>query len=303
MEPVEGKAHECERCGATFGAKQTLQRHLQRKHPCIRIANRCKRCGRNYSTPSNLTRHVKTCIPPERAADADLRAEIAELRALLVRAINSPGLGGEAKHAAAAAAAVAAGAPATVVQVNNTVNNTVNNVQVSIRPWGAEAGRIEITAKLLNEVFEGSRVLRDYCGMKFRDQMDENTAMSYVVEGMVELARRAHAEPEARNIYLNPRRSDQVLVYDGAGWRALALTEGVRRAFDEIGEGVRGVVLSDKLRAELTPDVETGVTGVHMVYGAAPERVALEARGQMAAHLTNMAPMPPGAALAPLAAA
>lgn len=319
----------CARCGAAFSTKQGASRHAARKRPCSgnpktepcarvdgadqaaaerpsqteqaareaqaarversprRAApqHACSRCGRTFSRADNLTRHHKGCAPLEPERGETTRAELAELRAQLAQLMAHLGT-------TAAAGAHAAGAHAAVTNVNGARNVVVNNIQlaVNVRPWGTEAGRAAVTPAMLNEVFESCSELREYCDMSFRDRLDVEKAAPYAVKGMVELARRAHAAPEAQNIRLNPRRADQVLVYSGEDWSALTLHEGIRAIFDELDADMGRVILADGLRAELTDATESGATGVRTVYGGIPDRVAQEARGQMAAHLGNMAP-------------
>lgn len=169
------------------------------------------------------------------------------------------------------------------------VNVNINAV-VHIHPWGSDEGKVAVTPGMLNEVFSNSQRLRDYCRFDCADLMDVGKALAYVTEGLVELARRAHSAPEARNIYLNPRRADQALVFTPRGWEAITLQDGTRRIFDEIGRGIARVVGVDSQMAKLSTDAMQGAPGISVVYAEAPDRVVDEARKPMAAHLSNLAP-------------
>ena len=63
---------QCDKCGAVFTRTRDLQKHANRKTPCVAILdpedlpedkrdspNKCKFCGRAFSRPDNLVRHLK----------------------------------------------------------------------------------------------------------------------------------------------------------------------------------------------------------------------------------------------------
>lgn len=272
---------------------------MARKRPCAQgaqvVRHGCPRCGKTYSRADSLVRHAVTCAPTEGKDGKDgddTRAELAELKTQMAMLLRER----SAAQAGANAAPAGQHAPPTIVNNMNGANPmVVNNIQMAVvvRPWGSDEGKAIVTADMLNEIFESCPQLREYSDMSFRDQLDPAKSAPHAALCMVELARRAHVSPESRNIYLNPRRSDQVLVYGGGdGWKALTLQEGVRGIFDDLDAGVGRVILSDQLRAGLTSPAEAGATGARTVYGSAPDLVMEQARGQMTAHLGNMAPAP-----------
>ena len=56
----------CNKCGNNFSSSRALERHNNRKTPCVIIEAkdspfRCTYCNRVYATKGNLTKHLKSC--------------------------------------------------------------------------------------------------------------------------------------------------------------------------------------------------------------------------------------------------
>jgi hypothetical protein len=176
-------------------------------------------------------------------------------------------------------------------QVNNgPVTNVTNNVtQINIRPWGGE-DRIVIPAAMLRAAFTENAHLVEYCRLSDEERVDAERAAPYVTEALVDLVKRAHADPLARNVYLNPRRSDQVMVFDEATWRIVTLVEAIRALFDGVADNIHRIIVSDAERGQLPLDVQAAASWVPNLYEDEPEKYVAKAKPQMSAHLANTVP-------------
>jgi hypothetical protein len=174
-----------------------------------------------------------------------------------------------------------------------TTNVTTNNITqtINIRPWGrGPSDHVVIPASMLRAAFTENPRLAEYCSLTDEDKVDAEQAAPYVVEALVDLVKRAHADPAARNVYLNPRRADQVLVFDETTWKVLSLVEAIKAMFDSIAGSIHRIIVSDRERAELPFEVQASASWMPTLYKAEPEKFVAQARPQVAAHLTNMTP-------------
>ncbi len=101
---------------------------------------------------------------------------------------------------------------------------------------------------------------------------------------MIELIRQIHSRTEERNIYLNPRRADQALVYVPECWETRALEAANREVFgriaNELGE------LTDS--AKLDPAVLAVATAARTVVHKKCDQLADRSRRPMTAHLESL---------------
>lgn len=191
--------------------------------------------------------------------------------------------------------------PVTVAGQNNTttvaatVNQTsvVNNIQVmqtiTITPW--DGGRcISVDAADVAAAFAGSARLQSYAKMDVHIQSDSKVAPPYVIEMLTTLVKQRHADPTARNVYMNPRRADQVLALMSSGrWEVLPLVDatrlllgGVARRLFELGCEPGDQVLPFEERA--------AAAMLHLMYLEGPEKFAQLTKGTLVSHLSNTAP-------------
>jgi len=152
---------------------------------------------------------------------AQMRAQMAELTTLMK---------GQLTLAAPATQQIA-----QPIQHAGQVNNgavTNNNTVVHIHPWDGDR-RIGVELAHILAAFTDNAKLREYARMGDHELTDPAIAPPYVTELLMDLTRRAHADPAARNVYLNPRRADQALVHKKTGtWEVLPLAEATRLIFD-----------------------------------------------------------------------
>jgi len=172
--------------------------------------------------------------------------------------------------------------------VTNTAitNNTVNIIQ----PWDGE-NRIRVTAEMIAEAFTENTRLAEFCKMSDYEQTNPEGAGPYVLEALMDLTKRAHKDPMARNIYLSPKRADQVMVclVDGS-WEVRSLEEATRMMFDGVAMEIKRVVRSNEERGKLPFQIQGSASYVPMMYEDEQDRYVSMAKKPVSAHLTNTAP-------------
>ena len=176
------------------------------------------------------------------------------------------------------------------------VNHVTNNV-IAITPWDGER-RIDVSVAQIAAAFAENARLREYTRLGDHELTDPEIAPPYVTELYMDLTKRAHSDPAARNVYLNPKRADQALVHMKSGrWEVLSLEEASRLMFDGLTRTVHRVVLSNEERRQLPLEAQNALSMAGLLYEDEPDEYVKRAKGPMAAHLANT--QPPAAAIAP----
>lgn len=105
------------------------------------------------------------------------------------------------------------------------------------------------------------------------------------------LVKRVHQDPQERNVYLNPKRTDQVLIYDEVTWIVLPLVEAIRSLFDRVSRRLHKVTSpTGTERQKLSPAVAESAPWLPIMYDERREKHIAQARPSMTAHLENMTP-------------
>jgi hypothetical protein len=174
------------------------------------------------------------------------------------------------------------------VTINNTYN-TQNNI--IIQPWHRAEDRIVIPASMLRAAFTENPKLVEYCRMKAAQQADKNEAMPYVIEALMDLVKRAHKEPAARNAYLSPSRADMVMVFDEATWKVIPLMEAIQAILDSVALQIKNIVRLDDA-PKLLLGAYDPVATMTLIYNchSDTDNYAEQAKSRMVAHLMNNAP-------------
>jgi hypothetical protein len=324
----------CERCGKTFALPCRLKTHQQRKTPCAPIVDQftlsgadkqkthaCKYCRRRFATQISMYRHVRqNCkianseegmdklmehtiqrqLAEVQAQNMEMKAQMAELAALLKGQLTVAPQG-TAPMPAVVAVQNQGGATVNtgpVTDNSSVVTNVTNVTQVGqqvlyLRPWCEDA--MWISATMLLEVFTTNPRLADYCTFSYEEKTNAEAAVPYVLEVLLEFVKRAHTDPAARNVYLNPRRADQVLVFAaeaGGTWKVITLVDAIRALFDGVASGLQRAMQNGQTVHALPPGVRDAAMFVPAMYRYAPDKYVAKARAPMAAHLTNTAPSP-----------
>jgi hypothetical protein len=111
-------------------------------------------------------------------------------------------------------------------------------------------------------------------------------ALPEVVAALMELVKRAHMPPAARNVHLNPKRTDQALALTSGGWAAMPLEEATAALFDGA---------SASMAAVRAPSMRQTIrTTIPVQYRAERADAVQMGLRPMGAHLLNVAPGGPG---------
>jgi outer membrane murein-binding lipoprotein Lpp len=177
--------------------------------------------------------------------------------------------------------------------INNSTT-TVQNIQINITkplvPWDGSK-RIDVTAAQIAAAFEENARLKEYVRLEEHELTDPEIAPPYVAELLMDLTKRAHADPAARNVYLNPKRADQALVHMTSGkWEVMSLQEATRLIFDGVAKAMVRVTLSNEERRQLPLEAQNALAMAGLLYDDEPEEYAKKAKAPMAAHLSNTIP-------------
>ncbi len=166
--------------------------------------------------------------------------------------------------------------------------NNGGNMTVNINPWGRE---LYFSAQTLEATFAESETLQRYSHIGFEARADPEEAAPYVQEALMSLVKRVHQDPQERNVYLNPKRTDQVLIYDEVTWIVLPLVEAIRSLFDRVSRRIHKVTSpTGTERQKLSPAVAESAPWLPIMYDERREKHIAQARPSMAAHLENMTP-------------
>lgn len=291
----------CVRCKKVFELPCRLRSHLARKRPCDPIVDvqegaaglPCKYCGRRFTTPQALSRHIKHRCKIANSSDgmdrllehtlqkqnAELAAKVDRLATLVERM--------SAMQLAPASPDGRQGAPVTAnVQINNTTAQTI----IQIRPWDG-GHRIAVSATDVARAFAENTLLQEYASWGDHELADPEKAPQYVTELLMDLVKRGHADPAARNVYINPLRADQVLVHMKSGtWVVTSLAEATRQMFDGVVEAIHRIAGSYAELRALPVEAQNALAMAGMLYEEEPEAYVKRAKTPMAAHLSNTGP-------------
>jgi hypothetical protein len=284
---------------------------------------RCRYCGRGFAAESSMYRHVRQSCKianteegMDKLMDHTIQRQLAEQGHQLARvtalleeqqmALASLAAGGGAEgRVVISAARPTARLTLAAAQVNNgPVTNHVDarrqilqqtqvNAPVTVNitaPWDSDR-RLNIGIKDMIAAFAENPRLREFARLPDHQMADHEIGGPFVIELFMDLVRRAHADPTMRNVYLNPRRTDQVLVYhDGGHWEVFPLPDSIRLLLDGVSEKIRPIILTPGLCGQLPLEAQNALAMAGMLYEETPDAYARKARGLMSAHLANMAP-------------
>jgi hypothetical protein len=319
---MENREYKCEKCGKAFKDAAHLRRHAGRKTQCApfiegdKTSTTCRYCGRTFASRPSMNRHVRQYCKIANSAEgmeklmehtikqqldaqaAKTDAQTAKVDALQTQVAELTALLREQLGAGPAPSTAQAGASQTV-NIGSVANTTMTtniaqvNQQIIIRPWdGAPADRIHVPPGLIAAAFAENPRLKEYCRLGDNEKTDPKVAPPFVLEMLMDLVKRAHTDPAARNVYLNPKRADQALVCLKTGrWEVVQLADATRLLFDGVVVSIHAVTLSDEKRKQLPFEAQHALAMAGLAYSDEPEEYARRAKGPMAAHLANTAPV------------
>jgi hypothetical protein len=236
------------------------------------IRTRCKIANSDAGMDKLLDFTLRQQLATQSTKTDDLQAQVSELTLLL-------------KSQLAVAPAQQANGPTQVY--NGPVTQTHNNTIINIHPWDGDR-QIGVDIAHIVAAFAENTRLQEYSRLGDRDLADPEIAPPYVTELLMDLTKRAHASPESRNIYLNPRRVDQVLVHKKSGsWEVLLLAEATRLLFDGVAASIHRAAMSSAERRQLPLEAQNALSMAGMLYDDEPDEYARRAKTPMMAHLEN----------------
>ncbi len=311
-EPADAQENKCTKCGTTFRDAYNLRRHQARKKTCEPIINQpagvcvddehaCRYCGRTFTTATSMYRHVRTRCKiansqegMEKLLDHTLQRQLAEQGAQLTeQSAQITKLTALVERLATTGQQIAAPQGPPPIHYAGQVNyagQVSNTTIVNIHPWDGER-RIGIDIAHIVAAFADNAKLREYSRLGAHELTDPDIAPPYVMELLMDLTKRAHADPSARNVYLNPQRADQVLVHKTNGrWEVLPLAVATRLVFDGVAETIHRVAMTDAERRQLPLDAQNALAMAGMLYEDEPDEYTTRARTPMSAHLSNTHP-------------
>jgi hypothetical protein len=243
------------------------------------VRTRCKIANSEEGMEKLLDHTLQRQMADQNAQLAQMRAQMAELTTLMK---------GQLTLAAPATQQIA-----QPIQHAGQVNNgavTNNNTVVHIHPWDGDR-RIGVELAHILAAFTDNAKLREYARLGDHELTDPAIAPPYVTELLMDLTKRAHADPAARNIYLNPRRADQALVHKKSGtWEVLPLAEATRLIFDGVAATIHHTTMTSAERRQLPLEAQNALSMAGLLYDDEPEEYVKRAKAPMAAHLVNTAP-------------
>jgi hypothetical protein len=260
----------CIKCNASFPKNQGLIAHLNRKRPCdLELAAKvlaCAECGKRFTRHDSLLRHSRqSCTGAD--LDATQNARVARLEQQVEALTNLVAQ-------SAGTAPNAMNAHTTIVQQNTNIINdsSVNLVNhVTISPWGSPLQLTDADVEAALATVPG---------------LVGTPALPEVVAALMELVKRAHAPQAARNVHLNPKRTDQALALTTGGWAAMPLEEATAALFDGA---------SASMAAARAPSMRQTIrASIPIQYQAERTDAVQMGLRPMGAHLLNVAPGGPG---------
>jgi hypothetical protein len=172
--------------------------------------------------------------------------------------------------------------------ITTTVTET-RSLDIAFLPWdGPEPSCIVITTEQIIQAFKENPVLQEYASLHHDQMVDPKTAPDYIVELFMDLIKRGHEAPEARNIHLNPNRSDQVRIHMRSGsWEVHELSSVSRTLLESVARVIKQMALRENALSMYTKEA---LVWANLHYGAEPTKYAKAMQKPLAAHLMNMIP-------------
>ena len=268
----------CHKCEKQFTHPCRLRRHLEKKTECRQQRSHGCECGKTYVDRHSLYRHRKLCIARRGLAPTGgSRAQpivIQNIQNIHNTNVHVNALGqNQTFHLAAPAAPKSAGAapsPTIAPPAGWPAKWPIPAVTPNpFSPPGFGLSLEQLTAAV--EALPES--VREAC------RRGDQTA---VVQLLMGILRQIHADPLERNVYMNPRRGDQALIYIPEHWVTCQLDEAGQAMFRRIAE-VLGC-----LPRQAPPSLRTVATAARQSCAASAPELARASRAVLSAHLENV---------------
>jgi len=313
----------CMLCGAVFSQPCRLKSHMERKTPCVsEQKNVCKYCDKMFASKTNLYRHMRQNCKLAKTGDVERLIEltkaqnekITQLTKMLERTVvaaveasNTLVCNSLAMSKAAAESSnnmicnslavsapmssptispVSTSAPAPVPALVAPI--TIMQQNIVLCPWDGRYP-IDVNTAQIIAAFEENSLLKAYSQLQLRQQLDRTMARPRVAELLVDLVKRSHANPSARNVFLSPYNPDKVLVHMKSGqWMVKPSHSAMRLLCDGVAAAIHRVTLSPEERQALPKEALVALSSAGFVYRDEPEVCSGMAGKKLVEHLAIM---------------
>ena len=244
----------CDRCNKLFRDASKLRRHQANKKPCVTDVNdpalTCKHCARSFSSKDSRNRHIRlSCQLRQAPINVGILPQLEARFQELENKINAT-------------------LPSTITVNNvNVINNTVNIAQ-----WGTP---LSLTDSDIENVLSQA------------PSPSDTSNLGGVVSVLMELVKRAHVPAVSRNVFLNPKHSDQARALTQGGWATLSLSEATQVLFDG---ATAQIEMPRMVYLAMQPSLRSIRTTLPAQYRMEKANVVQLGLHPMGAHLANMAP-------------
>jgi hypothetical protein len=257
----------------------------------------CKIANTDEGMEKLMDHTLQRQLAEQKQATDEMRTQMAEMLQLLKGQALTPGPApSSAPQQRAEGGSAIVNGPVTMQQTVQQTVQTQQTVQqihiekVEVRPWNSARAVLVGVTDIAAAFTENTR-LQEYARFSDHAMTDQELAPPYVADLLIDLVKRGHADPASRNIYLNPRRADQVLVQLKEGsWEVRTAEEGYRALLDGVALSMHQVTIAYEERKQLPPEAQNALAMAGLMYDDEPEVYVKLTRGALAAHLTNMAP-------------
>lgn len=261
----------CQKCGREFTHPWQLRRHLERIRPCHVLVGTppghvCEKCGKTFASRRNQLRHTAGCSEGAAGFEARLEAKFEEfkkeVRASAVNVTHTTVVGSNNSFISAGAVAIQAHRPGWPAGWAALAD-----------PEPFQPQRFIITQHILEAAAAGcTGSVLDSC------RRGDPAAIGVL---FVEIMKRVHATPGRQNIYVNPSRADQVLVYIPERWDVKPLAEAIEKMYSKVASDLI------ELSLDVRPPLREVAVQASTNYRENNATVVRSSRGAMWAHLSN----------------
>jgi hypothetical protein len=275
------KPHECKYCGRRYASQVSVYRHMRQS---------CKIANSDEGMDKLFEHTLERQITAQTKEVSELKSQVGRLTELLEKQLTL----GAPEPAPSSTKIETRVERAAQVNTGAVTNNTQ---VINILPWDGDR-RIAVGLAEIAAAFAENGRLKEYARLGDHELTDPEIAPPYVTELLMDLTKRAHADPAARNVYLNPRRADQALVHMKSGkWEVLPLADATRLMFDGVAHGILAVSRRYEEHKRLPLEAQNALAVAGMLYDEEPDEYAKRAKAPMSAHLANTGPGREGTAL------
>jgi hypothetical protein len=183
-----------------------------------------------------------------------------------------------------------------VTQTQQTTQQQIHIEKIEIKAWD-DKRPIDVGLQHVLAMFAENARVQEYARMSDSQLVDLELAPPYVSDLIMDLVCRVHEDPKTRNIYLNPKRVDQVLVHLKSGrWEVRTFAQATQALLDGVVSSIHEITGTMEKLKQLPLEAQNALAMAGLMYRGEPELFVELAKGPLVAHLTNLAPERPALA-------